>query len=150
MLQRHLLALVVAAYALVALWPAPGLWARGCVLAEAGGATLTVPTALLALLLFNTSIAASAGEFGAVVRRPAAVLVGVGVNVLVPLAFLFLLRLGLRMWHDADEADCLLLGLTVVAAMPVAGSSTAWSQHAGGGTSVSASGWSSCPPSSAP
>ncbi len=136
-LQRHLLPLVAVAYALAALWPEPGLRAREWVLAEAAGTTLTVPMALLALLLFNAAVGASAGELGAVVRRPAVVLAGVGVNVLAPLAFLFLLRLGLGGWHDAEEANCLLLGLTVVAAMPIAGSSTAWSQQAGGNVAVS-------------
>jgi BASS family bile acid:Na+ symporter len=136
-LQRHLLPLVVAAYGLAAVWPHLGLWIRGCVLVEAGGTTVTVPMALLALLLFNASVAASPGELGAVLRRPAAVLAGMGVNVLTPLAFLCVLRIGLWAWPDTAEADCLLLGLTVVAAMPVAGSSTAWSQQAGGNVALS-------------
>jgi BASS family bile acid:Na+ symporter len=135
--HQHLLPLIVAAYALAAVWPAPGLSAKRCVLAEMSGVKLTVPTVLLALLLFNSSVGAAAGELRAVLRRPAAVLAGVGINLLTPLAFLILLRLGLRAWHDTEEAECLLFGLTMVAAMPVAGSSTAWSQNAGGNVTLS-------------
>ena len=135
--QKHLLPLVVVAYALAAVCPTPGLWARQCVAAEAGGTALTVPMLLLAVLLFNAGAGASAGELGAVVRRPLTVLAAVAVNLLTPLAFLIVLRLVLLAWHDLQEADCLLLGLTVVAAMPVAGSSTAWSQNAGGNAALS-------------
>jgi BASS family bile acid:Na+ symporter len=135
--HQHLLPLVVAAYALAAIYPASGLWVKQCGLAEAGGMTLTVPMILLAVLLFNASVGASLGELGAVVRRPLPLIAGVGVNLLTPLVFLIVLRLGLRAWHDSEEASCLLLGLTIVAAMPVAGSSTAWSHNAGGNVALS-------------
>jgi len=135
--HRHLLPLVVVAYVLAALFPAPGLWVRGCVLVSAGGATLTLSTTLLAVLLFAASLGASANDFGGVIRRPVAVLAGLAANLFVPVAFLLLLRFVLRVWHDGREADCLLLGLAVVAAMPVAGSSAAWSSSAGGNVALS-------------
>lgn len=135
--HRHLLPLVVAAYALAAVFPAPGLWVRGCVLASVGGATFTLPTALLAVLLFASAVGASASDLGGVVRRPVAVFAGLAANLLVPVGFLLVLRFGLRMWHDSREADSLLLGLAVVAAMPVAGSSAAWSSSAGGNVALS-------------
>ena len=58
-------------------------------------------------------------------------------NVLIPLGFLLVLRLGLLAWHDLEEANCLLLGLAVVTSMPVAGSSSAWSQNANGNVALS-------------
>ncbi len=58
-------------------------------------------------------------------------------NLLVPLVFLLLAYPLLRLWHDPDEVQNLLLGLAVVAAMPVAGSSTAWSQNANGNVALS-------------
>jgi BASS family bile acid:Na+ symporter len=135
--HESLLPLVVVAYALAAVCPTPGLRARQCLLAEAGGTTLTLPMALLAVLLFNAGFGLSGGQIGAVVRWPLAVLAGVAVNLLTPVAFLIALRLALVAWHDPVEADCLLLGLAVVAAMPVAVSSTAWAQHAGGNVALS-------------
>jgi BASS family bile acid:Na+ symporter len=136
-LHRYLLPLVLAAYFMAALCPAPGLWAKTCGVGKIDGARVTLPMVLLSILLFNASFGASAGELRAVVRRPATVLAGVLVNVLAPLAFLAVLRLVLFGWHDPVEAHCLLLGLTVVAAMPVAGSSTAWSQTADGNAALS-------------
>ena len=135
--HRYLLPLVIAAYALAAVCPALGLWAKHCVIAETGGTEISLPVMLLGVLLFNASLVASAGELGSVVRRPLAVLAGVAVNVLIPLGFLLVLRLGLLAWHDLEEANCLLLGLAVVASMPVAGSSTAWSQNANGNVALS-------------
>jgi BASS family bile acid:Na+ symporter len=135
--HRHLLTLVVTGYALAACWPTPGLWARHFVVAEAGGSPFTLPMALLALLLFNAGFGASTGELGSVLRRPHYLLAGVAVNLLAPAVFLAALRLALRGWHDFVEADCLLVGLAVVAAMPVAGSSTAWSQNSGGNSALS-------------
>lgn len=134
---RYLLLLVVAAYALAAACPAPGLWVKQGVVAEVGGMTLTVPMVLLGVLLFHASIGASAGDLGAVLRRPTAVLLGAGLNVVVPFAFVVGLRHALIVWHDPQEADYLVAGLAVVAAMPVAGSSTAWSHSAGGNVALS-------------
>jgi BASS family bile acid:Na+ symporter len=92
---------------------------------------------LLAVLLFNSGIGTNIAELAAVLRRPRALLVGMIANVLVPIGFLLLLALGLRCWPDPDEAQCLLVGLAVVAAMPIAGSSTAWSQNANGSAALS-------------
>jgi BASS family bile acid:Na+ symporter len=135
--QKHLLPLVLAAYTAAAVWPTPGLEAKQFVVTQVGARTVTVPMAFLAVLLFNASIGASATELGAVARRPATLLAGVAVNVLIPITFLFAVRTWLLAWPNAEEANCLLLGLTVVASMPVAGSSTAWSQNTGGNVALS-------------
>ena len=137
LIHRNLLPLVALAYALAAIDPAPGLWTKNCVVTSVCGVTVTLPMVFLAVLLFNAGMGASVGELGSVLRRPTAILAGVLLNVMTPLAFLFVLKHMLVGWHDAKEADCLLLGLAVVAAMPVAGSSTAWSQTAGGNLALS-------------
>jgi BASS family bile acid:Na+ symporter len=92
---------------------------------------------LLACLLFNAALAADGSELVEVVRRPWVVVAGVTANVLMPLGFLVLVAIALRWWHSAAEAQSLVVGLTVVAAMPVAGSSTAWSQNTRGSTALS-------------
>src|SRR5262249_57214640 len=38
----------------------------------------------------------------------------------------------MRVWHNPDEVQVILVGLALVAAMPIAGSSTAWTQNANG------------------
>jgi BASS family bile acid:Na+ symporter len=58
-------------------------------------------------------------------------------NLLVPVAFLALLFQAMRLWHNPDEIQNLMVGLAVVAAMPVAGSSTAWAQNANGNMALS-------------
>src|SRR5207248_9478803 len=50
---------------------------------------------------------------------------------------LLVVNLVLRPWPEPDEAQYLLVGLALVAAMPVAGSSTAWSQNNNGDLTVS-------------
>jgi BASS family bile acid:Na+ symporter len=135
-MQRYFLGLLVAAYLLAAWCPAPGDAIRHAALA-AGGAAVSLPMALLALLLFNAGLGAEVAELAATVRRPRALLAGVGANLLVPVLVLVLLAHGLRWWHDSGELQGLLVGLAVVAAMPVAGSSAAWSQNAGGNPALS-------------
>lgn len=138
-LHHHFLSFLVGAYLLAAVWPSPGdLVRKTTVLATAPGSfTLSLPGLLLAALLFNAGLTANVGELAAVVRRPGVVLVGLAATVVVPIGFLALLAFGLGWWHDPDESRALLIGLGVVAAMPVAGSSTAWSQNAGGSAALS-------------
>jgi bile acid:Na+ symporter, BASS family len=45
--------------------------------------------------------------------------------------------LSLRLWHNSEEAQQVLVGLALVAAMPVAGSSSAWAQQADGDLALS-------------
>jgi BASS family bile acid:Na+ symporter len=134
--HRYFLWLLVAAYLLAAIWPTPGNALRHAALGISG-VVISLPMMLLAVLLFNAGLGAGVSELAAVVRRPRDLLAGVGANLLVPIAFLTLLAYGLRWWHDSSELQGLLVGLAVVAAMPVAGSSAAWSQNAGGNPALS-------------
>ena len=43
----------------------------------------------------------------------------------------------MRLWHDPDEVQQILTGLALVAAMPIAGASTAWAQNANGNLALS-------------
>jgi bile acid:Na+ symporter, BASS family len=135
--HRRFLGLLIAAYSLAAVCPGPGLTAKGWVVARVGEVVFTLPMLLLAGLLFNAGLGAATGELAAVARRPGAVLAGLAANLLVPLAFVALLGLGLRFWPNPDESRSLLIGLAVVAAMPVAGSSAAWAQNASGNVALS-------------
>ncbi len=136
--HRHFLWFLVGSYLLAAFWPSPGAALRQTTLFEAGpGIVISLPILLLAALLFNAGLAADVADLAGVIRGPWALLAGLAATVAVPLAFVVLLGVGLGWWHDPVEAQCLLLGLGVVAAMPVAGSSAAWSETAGGSSALS-------------
>ena len=61
-IHRYFLALVIAAYALAAVFPALGLWSKHCAVIESDGTKLVLPMILLATLLFNASLSASSGD----------------------------------------------------------------------------------------
>ena len=134
--HRHFLGLLVGSYLLAAAWPSAGEAIRHTAVADVG-VVISLPVVLLGFLLFHAGLAADAAELGGLVRRPAALLAGVAATVAVPLVVVVGLAAGLGWWHDPDEARCLVAGLGIVAAMPVAGSSAAWSQRAGGSTALS-------------
>jgi BASS family bile acid:Na+ symporter len=137
-IHRYFLCLLIGTYILAAMLPGPGETIRRISIGSlAGGVSFTVPKILLAVLLFNAGIGAKVSELVTVFRRPGALVLGVLANVLVPIGLLILLAQCLRSWPDPDEAQCLLVGLAVVAAMPVAGSSTAWSQNTNGSAALS-------------
>src|SRR5262249_58283306 len=72
-----------------------------------------------------------------VVGQPAALSVGLAASIVVPVLVLLVAAPLLALWHDPVEARDLLVGLAVVAAMPVAGSSAGWSRAADGDCALS-------------
>jgi BASS family bile acid:Na+ symporter len=140
-IHRRFLWLLIAAYAAAALCPHAGLLLHQSTLGELSISNVPVritPTlALLALLLFNAGLAAETGRLGSLVFRPGLLVAGLAANLLLPLALVFVAAQGLRLWHDAAEAQALVAGLLLVAAMPVAGSSASWVQKSDGDLSLS-------------
>ena len=140
-LQRHLLPLILLSYVLAATWPGPGLWIKAAevigVDTAAGHLSLSVPTLLLATLMFTAGLRARIGRVGRVVGRPGVLAAGLVANLAVPMASIALMLPALRHWHSADEAAMILLGLALVTSMPIAGSSTGWSQAADGDMALS-------------
>ena len=53
------------------------------------------------------------------------------------MTFVFVVSYALRLWHNGDETQNILVGLALVASMPIAGSSTAWLQNADGDLTIS-------------
>lgn len=140
-LHEHLLWLLLGSYAVAAVWSAPGLAARRATLGTLalGGehVTMTLPLIMLSLLLFNAGLSVPLDRLRGLARRPTALLAGLAANLLVPIAFILGVSLVMHSWHNNDEVQNILLGLALVAAMPIAGSSTAWSQNADGDLAVS-------------
>ncbi len=140
-LHARLLWLLLGSYAASALWPSPGLVLRRLSFGEVevfGGRTeVTLSMLLLALLLVNAGLGVRTADLSGLLRSPAILLGGLAGNLLVPIAFIFGVSQTMRLWHNPDEVQNILVGLALVASMPVAGSSTAWSQNANGNLALS-------------
>lgn len=140
-IQEKLVWVLLGTYALAIVAPGPGLAIRAASVGtiHAGGSSLavTAPTVLLAVLLLNASLGVNAAEIRKLVGRPRAALAGLLANSALPLVFTLLAAGVLRLWTDHDEVQNLLVGLAIVGAMPIAGSSTAWSQNAEGNLALS-------------
>jgi bile acid:Na+ symporter, BASS family len=140
-IHRRFLLLLLCAYGVAAFFPAPGLGLRHVVLGRfttmGAPVALSLPTILLGVLLFNAGLGVRPGQIRGTLRRPGLLLAGLVANALVPIGFIFLAAQLLGWWHNSAEAQCVLLGLSIIAAMPVAGSSTAWSQNANGDLALS-------------
>src|SRR5947209_2511916 len=90
-LHRHLLGLLIAAYALAGFAPAAGLWLRSAHLGSAmiAGERLTayLPSLLLAMLLFNAGLSVETNYLGEMASKPRVLAVGLLANLAVPLLF---------------------------------------------------------------
>jgi BASS family bile acid:Na+ symporter len=139
--QDHLLWFVVGSYALAAVLPRPGLWLRevsfGDVAIAGESAKLSLSAILLASLLLLAGLGVRFEQLRALARRPLLLGAGLAGNIAVPIAFAFLIAPMLRFWPDRGEAQNLILGLAFIAAMPIAGSSTAWAQNTAGNLALS-------------
>jgi BASS family bile acid:Na+ symporter len=135
-IHRYFLWFLIGSYVLAGLMPSAGLALRSLTFGHVtfwGETTrVSLPMVMLGLLLLNAGLGVETGRLKRLVRSPRLLLAGLAANVLVPVAFIFGVDLVMRLWHDADEVQTILLGLALVAAMPIAGSCTAWTQNANG------------------
>jgi BASS family bile acid:Na+ symporter len=140
-LHRHFLWLLLGAYAAAALVPGPGLWLKDLTLLEfhflGEGVRVTLPMLMLAVLLLNAGLGADTSRPRELLRGVPLLGAGLAANLLIPFTFTAAVALALLSYHEPDEAQAIVVGLALVAAMPVAGSSTAWSQNNNGDLSLS-------------
>jgi BASS family bile acid:Na+ symporter len=140
-LHRYFLWLLLGAYAAAALVPGPGLWLKNLTLVEfhllGEKAGVTLPMLMLAVLLLNAGLGADTSRPRELLRGLPLLGAALAANLLIPLTFLTGVAVVLWPWHEPDEAQSIVVGLALVAAMPVAGSSTAWSQNNNGELSLS-------------
>jgi bile acid:Na+ symporter, BASS family len=125
----HLVWLLLGSYAVGATWPGPGLKARGVSVGEVNlfheQVNLSLPVLTLASLLLNAGLGVQVSQLRGLARRPAALLAGLAANLLVPITYILGVTLVMNLWHNPDEVQSILVGLALVASMPIAGSSTA-------------------------
>ena len=137
----HFLRLLLATYAVAAVVPGLGLAIRDVSPGRVGLAgesmNLSLPSLMLGFLLLNAGLGVRASELRNLARRPSLLGLGLAANLLIPIAFVFVVSRAMRGWHNAEEVQMILVGLALVASMPIAGSSTAWSQNADGDLALS-------------
>ena len=140
-IHRRLLWLIVGTYALAAIAPGPGAWIRGCELGRVpmpgGPLAVSLPMAMLAALLFNAGLGVRLGQLTGLARDPRPLAAGLLANLGVPCLFILAASRLLGDWHSDAEVQAVVIGLALVAAMPIAGSSAAWSRHARGHAALS-------------
>jgi BASS family bile acid:Na+ symporter len=139
--HKHLLGLMIGSYAVAACAPSLGLAIRdlsvGTVAMFGQSMRISLSMLMLALLLLNAGLGVKGEQVRAMVRRPNLLAAGLAANLLIPIAFILGVTHLLAGWHNADEVQNILVGLALVASMPIAGSSTAWAQNADGELTLS-------------
>jgi BASS family bile acid:Na+ symporter len=131
--QKQFLWLLLGCYALATLWPQLGVVLRSWhVRSSLAGDAPVVPLLLLALMLFCAALATDLGQIRLMLQHPlvlfaALAAVWLGPALLVVAAGSIVPRI-----VDGPAIAGLLVGLALVAAMPVANSSVGWVQNAGG------------------
>ena len=134
--------LLLLAYCLAAVLPGFGLLLRQCQVGQmqyfdGSKLTISLPLLMLAFLLFNAGLGIRAREILGILQRPTVLFVGFLANMIVPIFLIVALGGLMHLWHSSDELQNFLVGLALIVSMPIAGSSTAWSQNANGNMSLS-------------
>jgi BASS family bile acid:Na+ symporter len=139
--HKYFIWLLLGSYLVAAVLPGLGQALRGVSFGEVvilhEKTHFTLPVLLLAFLLFNAGLGVQTGQLKNMLRRPLPLAMGLAANLLVPIVYIFGVAQTMRFWHNPDEVQNILLGLALVASMPIAGSSTAWSQNANGNLALS-------------
>lgn len=139
-LHRLLLPLIVASFLAATFLPAAGLRLGQLVLLRAGlgagQAPLRLTSLLLALLLLNAGLGVKVSQLGGLLRRPKLLGLGLLANLALPVLFVALLQ-RLAGAFAPEHTPSLVAGFALLAAMPVAASSTVWSQKSEGDPALS-------------
>ena len=131
----------MSSYVVATVSPGLGLWIRnqslGNVNVFQAKLVFSLPPIMLASLLFNAGLGVKVAELKHLLHKPLVLLGGVFGNVTAPLAFIMAISFTMRLWHNPDEVQQILVGLALVASMPIAGASTAWAQNVNGNLALS-------------
>jgi bile acid:Na+ symporter, BASS family len=132
-MRDYLLWLLLSVYLLAAFLPAQVVWGREVCFGELRllGETsrITLSIALLALLLFNAGLDIPLAQLRKQVREPGLVVAGLTANLLIPIGYIIGIGYLLHSWPDQVMVQNVILGLALIASMPIAGSSAAWAQN---------------------
>ena len=135
-MHDNFLWLLVASYLLAAVAPGPGLAIRGMSYTRSTGDEISAPLLLLALLLFCAAAVVRWSQVRDLLGRPGILLLSLLAVWIVPGAFVSLLGWLLPAALGDHVSAGMMVGLALVAAMPVANSSVAWTQNAHGNVAL--------------
>ena len=135
--HRHFLWLLLACYLLAAVMPKPGVALRQLSIPRSGGHDITAPLVMLAVLLFCGALSVRFTQVRELLQRPTVLFVAVATAWLGGATFASLMGLAVPLLVGETLAAGTMLGLALVAAMPVANSSVGWSQHSDGNVALS-------------
>lgn len=140
-IHHHLLWFLVGAYATSAMWPTAGLWIRNLTFGDLRifdqQLHVSLLVLLLATLMFNAGLGVKTSHLTTLAQKTRVLFAGLTANLVIPMAYIFLVTFIMRLWHNPVEAQHILIGLALVAAMPIAGASTAWAQNSNGNLALS-------------
>ncbi|MFZ1546422.1 MAG: bile acid:sodium symporter [Candidatus Nitrotoga sp.] len=140
-LQRHLLWFLIAAYVIAVVLPVPGLRIRNVSFGEITiyqqKMNISLLMIMLAILMFNAGLGLNISHIKKFLEKKYVLLAGLVANVTIPIIYIFGVTVLMRLWYEPIEAQHILVGLALVAAMPIAGGSTAWAQNANGNLALS-------------
>ncbi len=140
--HKHFLWIVVFVYTASVVAPQLGLEIRelsfgNLIWLDKSEVKLSLPLIMLSFLLFNAGIGAKTSELKGLLNHPSSLLIGLAGNIFIPIAFIYLIKNLMGFWHNVDEAQNILVGLAILASMPIASSSTAWTQNTEGNLGLS-------------
>jgi len=139
--HHHLLWFLIGAYTIAAVFPTAGLWIRNVTFGDIPlfqtKTHVSLLLLLLATLMFNAGLGVKTSHLKSLARKTRVLLAGLTANLVIPMTYIFGVTLVMRLWYEPDEAQHILVGLALVAAMPIAGASTAWAQNSNGNMALS-------------
>jgi BASS family bile acid:Na+ symporter len=139
--HHHLLWFLIGVYAVAAVYPTLGLWIRntsfGAIAVSKEKTHVSLLMIMLSLLMFNAGLGVEPSHLRTVMQKKLVLVAALTANLVVPMAYIFGVTLVMRFWYEPIEAQNILIGLALVAAMPIAGASTAWAQNSNGNLALS-------------
>ncbi|MBL0038653.1 MAG: bile acid:sodium symporter [Nitrosomonadales bacterium] len=140
-LHRHLLWFLIAAYVIAVVVPDPGLQIRNVSFGEITiyqqKTNISLLMIMLAILMFNAGLGLNVSHIKKYFEKKYVLLAGLIANITIPIIDIFGVTVLMQLWYEPVEAQHILVGLALVAAMPIAGGSTAWAQNANGNLALS-------------
>ena len=141
LIHRHLLWFLLGAYLIAMVVPIPGLWIRSVSFGEINffsqKTSISLLMIMLAILMFNAGLGLKFSDLKSLMQKKYLLLAGLAANLIIPIVYIYGMTIPMRLWYEPFEVQYILVGLALVAAMPIAGSSTAWAQNSNGNLALS-------------
>jgi bile acid:Na+ symporter, BASS family len=136
-----LLWFLIAVYVIAMVLPGLGLWIRNVSFGEmdiSGQKTkISLMMIMLAMLMFNAGLGLKSCDLKVLVQKKYLLLAGLAANLIIPIIYIYCITIAMRLWYEPFEVQYILVGLALVAAMPIAGSSVTWVQNSNGNLALS-------------